>query len=73
MSLPGLYRYGDTRHCLSDTSALCGLGWTARRTPEDSVKEYLAYLNEQTDVEDILAYAEKKMKSLNVVRAVSRS
>lgn len=67
---PGWYRYGDTRHIQSDISALQGLGWSPRRTPADSVRDYVAYLREQTDVEDILDYAEKKMKDLNVVRSV---
>jgi dTDP-L-rhamnose 4-epimerase len=68
--LPGLYRYGDTRHICSDISALKSLGWEPTRTCEDSVREYRSYLEQQTDIEDILDYAEKKMKSLNVVRAV---
>lgn len=37
-----------------------------------SVKEYKAYLESQTDIDDILVYAEKSMKSLNVVRAVTK-
>jgi dTDP-L-rhamnose 4-epimerase len=68
--LPGLYRYGDTRHICSDITALKFLGWKPKHTCEDSVREYRAYLEQQTDIEDILDYAEKKMKSLNVVRSV---
>ena len=67
--LPGAYRFGDTRHIVSDISALQALGWSPRRTPEDSVREYADYLRAQTDVEDILAFAEERMKSLNVVRS----
>ena len=69
--LPGYYRYGDTRHICSDISALKSLGWKPRRDAEASVKEYINYLHDQTDVEDILDYAERKMKEMNVVRAVS--
>ncbi|MFH0907535.1 MAG: NAD-dependent epimerase/dehydratase family protein [bacterium] len=68
----GQYRYGDTRHIVSDLTALRALGWNPTRTAEDSVRAYIAYLNEQTDVEDILDYAEKKMKDMNVVRSVRR-
>jgi len=68
-ALPGHYRYGDTRHILSDTSALRALGWAPRRTARDSAQAYAAYLREQTDIDDILDYAEKTMKALNVVRA----
>jgi dTDP-L-rhamnose 4-epimerase len=67
---PGEYRFGDTRHTLSDNSKLRSLGWIPQRTAEDSVKEYLEYLKQQTDITDILDYAEKTMKKLNVVRKV---
>lgn len=67
---PGEFRVGDTRNTLSDISKLRELGWKPKRTPEDSVKDYLEYLKEQSDIEDILSYAEKTMKQLNVVRSV---
>ena len=66
----GQYRFGDTRHACSDISALKELGWSPRRTAKDSVKEYADYLREQNNIEDILDYAEKTMKNLNVVRSV---
>lgn len=68
--LPGLYRFGDTRHIHSDISALRALGWEPRQTPADSVRAYRDYLLEQTDIHDILEYADKKMRALNVVRKV---
>ena len=70
-NIPGEFRVGDTRHTCSDITKLKLLGWSPKRTAEDSVREYLEYLNEQTDVEDILEYAEKTMKQLNVVRKVN--
>lgn len=66
--IPGEFRVGDTRNTCSDISKLKKLGWTSKRTPVESVEEYLAYLKEQTDIDDILEYAEKTMKQLNVVR-----
>jgi dTDP-L-rhamnose 4-epimerase len=69
-SLPGYYRYGDTRHICSDIGALQSLGWTPKRNARESVEEYVQYLRDQTDVEDILEYAEKKMKAMNVVRSI---
>ena len=66
--IPGEYRFGDTRHIVSDISALKKLGWQPEVPIENSVDDYITYLKEQTDIEDILDYAEKKMKSLNVVR-----
>jgi len=68
--MPNVYRYGDTRHIVSDISKLCTLGWRPRYTAEKSVRDYRQYLEEQTDIEDILAYAEAQMKKMNVVREV---
>lgn len=68
--IPGEFRVGDTRHTLSDISKLNALGWQPKRTPYDSVAEYLDYLKNQSDIEDILDYAEKTMKQMNVVRKV---
>jgi dTDP-L-rhamnose 4-epimerase len=67
----GEYRFGDTRHACSDITRLKKLGWLPKRTVNDSVKEYIDYLKAQTDIEDILDYAQKAMKNLNVVRKVS--
>ena len=68
--MPGEFRVGDTRHTCSDISKLKKLGWNPKRTAKDSVEEYLEYLKEQTDIEDILDYAEKTMRQLEVVRKV---
>jgi dTDP-L-rhamnose 4-epimerase len=67
-ALPGLYRYGDTRHIHSDISQLQALGWNPEKSPVDSVRAYRDYLYEQTDINDILAFAEKTMRDMNVVR-----
>ncbi len=69
--LPGLYRFGDTRHACSDISKIRALGWVPRRAPADSVQEYVAWLYEQENVEDILSYAEKTMKESGVVRKIN--
>jgi dTDP-L-rhamnose 4-epimerase len=69
--VPGSYRFGDTRHIMSDISKLKGLGWSPTRTPKDSVTEYVEWLRAQKRVEDILEYVENHMKKLNVVRQVN--
>ncbi|MEE9607065.1 MAG: SDR family NAD(P)-dependent oxidoreductase [Myxococcota bacterium] len=68
----GLYRFGDTRHIVSEISRLRDLGWEPRRTPVESVTEYAAWLREQASVDDVLSGAEQKMKALGVVREVQR-
>ena len=64
------YRYGDTRHISSDISKLRSLGWEPKLPIEDSIRDYWEYLKQQTDIDDILEYAEKTMKNKGVVRAV---
>lgn len=72
ISMPGIYRYGDTRHICSDISALRSLGWQPRKKAEESVREYIDYLNVQVDIDDIMEYAQRKMKDLNVLRTVKK-
>jgi dTDP-L-rhamnose 4-epimerase len=64
------YRYGDTRHIFSDTAKLRALGWEPKVPIEESIREYWENLNQQTDIDDILEYAEKTMKDKGVVREV---
>ena len=66
------YRYGDTRHIFSDISKLQSFGWKPKIAIEKSIEEYWGYLNSQTDIEDILEYAEKTMKSKGVVRPIKQ-
>ena len=69
-NIPGEFRFGDTRNACSDISKLKSLGWSPHHTAEDSVNEYREYLESQSNVEDILDYANKTMKELNVVKKV---
>ena len=64
----GEYRFGDTRHILSDISALRELGWEAQRTPADSVAAYAEWLKGMDGLDGVLAAANAQMRSLGVVR-----
>jgi len=66
--ISGFYRFGDTRNACSDISKLKFLGWKPKFTPIDSVREYVDWLYAQNNIEDTLDYAQKQMKSLNVVQ-----
>jgi dTDP-L-rhamnose 4-epimerase len=70
--IPGEYRFGDTRHIVSDIQRLKGLGWAPVHSPEKSVRDYAAWLKGQVDIDDVLEYAERKMKEMNVVRKAKR-
>lgn len=65
------YRYGDTRHIISDVSRLQALGWRPRHTIRDSIRAYWEYLNQQQDIDDILQHAQRTMRDLDVVRSVA--
>jgi len=64
----GEYRFGDTRHILSDISALRSLGWEPRRSPADSVADYAAWLDGMEGLDSVLADASAQMRALGVVR-----
>ena len=64
----GEYRFGDTRHIVSDISALRGLGWEPRSTPAESVAAYAAWLKGMDGLDRVLAEANARMRALGVVR-----
>ena len=64
----GEYRFGDTRHILSDIGALRELGWEPRNTPADSVAAYAEWLKGMDDLDGVLAEANARMRALGVVR-----
>jgi dTDP-L-rhamnose 4-epimerase len=64
----GEYRFGDTRHIVSDISALRTLGWEPRRTPAESVAAYAAWLDGIDGLDGVLAEATARMRALGVVR-----
>jgi len=66
----GKYRYGDTRHILSDVSKLKALGWKPTRSTGDSVRAYRDWMETAAPAEDILEQSDKLMKALGVVREV---
>jgi dTDP-L-rhamnose 4-epimerase len=67
-AVTGEYRFGDTRHILSDVSALQALGWTPRNTPVESVAAYAAWLEDMPGLGGVLAEADARMRALGVVR-----
>jgi dTDP-L-rhamnose 4-epimerase len=71
-SRPGLvtgeYRFGDTRHILSEISVLRALGWEPKRTPAQSVAAYAAWLEGMDGLIEVLVGADARMRALGVVR-----
>ncbi len=68
--ISGEFRFGDTRHILSDTAALRALGWSPKRRPADSVADYADWLAGIDGLDTILSEANATMRALGVVRPV---
>jgi len=64
----GEYRFGDTRHIVSDIDAIARLGWAPKRTPADSVAEYAQWLAGVEGLDAILAGTDARMRAMGVVR-----
>ena len=67
----GEYRFGDTRHIVSDIRKLQALGWAPRYTPEKSVADYVAWLRTQAGRDGVLDHAERTMVARGVLRRVA--
>jgi len=71
--VPGEFRFGDTRHTVSDSSKLRALGWEPTVPVEQIVAEYVAWIRKQPEVRDYYAETERQMKQAGVVRSVVRA
>lgn len=70
--LPGEFRFGDTRHIISDISKLRGLGWEPLTPLPEIIKKYVAWAVEQPAVGDYYTQAEQEMKRMGTVRSSTR-
>jgi dTDP-L-rhamnose 4-epimerase len=66
--IPGEFRVGDTRHTISDISALQSLGWQPTIPVEQNVHEYVSWLMEQTGTDEFFREADKIMREQGVIR-----
>jgi len=65
--IPSEFRFGDTRHACSDISKLKALGWTPRRTVDDSVAEYRDFLVSCAELDDVVDKAAHEMRRRAVI------
>jgi dTDP-L-rhamnose 4-epimerase len=71
VSIPGEFRLGDTRHTVSDVSALAALGWLPTIPVEQNIREYLDWFNTFTGTDAYLAEAARAMAEQGVIRRVA--
>ena len=66
--IPGEFRFGDTRHIISDIGKLRALGWEPQVPLEKIVEGYIAWAREQPDLRDYYQDAEREMKARGTIR-----
>jgi dTDP-L-rhamnose 4-epimerase len=64
----GSFRLGDTRHTVSDISKLQALGWSPSITFEQNVKEYVAWLHQQSIRPEYVLEADRIMLESGVIQ-----
>lgn len=64
------FRFGDTRHIVSDISMLRGLGWNPEIPVDRIIDDYLGWVREQPGVVEYYTHAEEIMKRQGVIREV---
>jgi len=69
---PGIYRFGDTRHILSDISRLKQLGWKPEVSFEEIVDGYIDWVKRQPGFCDYYTSAEAEMEKLGTLRRAER-
>jgi dTDP-L-rhamnose 4-epimerase len=70
--IAGVFRFGDTRHTVSDASKLCALGWKPKTPVETIVEEYVGWVRTQPDWRDVYEQAEREMAQAGVIRQSQR-
>ena len=70
LKISSKFRYGDTRHIISDITKLKTLGWKPTNSVEKSVDDYVGWLRKEKITKDLTEYAQKKMKELEVVQRI---
>ena len=71
--IPGIYRFGDTRHIFSDVSRLKSLGWHPSVSLERIIDQYLEWIHGQPDFRDHSRQADATMETLGVLRTTAIS
>jgi dTDP-L-rhamnose 4-epimerase len=66
--ISGQFRVGDTRHTVSDITALSDLGWSAEIPLKRTVERYIEWIRPFHGTREYLDAAEAAMQKQNVVR-----
>lgn len=72
-SIPGHFRVGDTRHTVSDISAMQSLGWEPTVPVDQNVREYLEWMGQDRATKGYIEEADRVMREQNVIRTAATS
>ena len=67
---PGEFRYGDTRHIISDIAKLKNIGWKPKHQVIDNITDYVNWVRAQPEVSDFYTEAERVMRQQGVIQNV---
>jgi len=66
----GEFRFGDSRHIISDSSKLRRLGWENGTSIEQTAKEYVEWAEGQPNVRDYYSEAHSVMRRQGILRSI---
>jgi len=66
--VPGIYRLGDARHSVSSIEKLRGLGWEPRRSLDEILEDFLAWVDGLGDVQRYFTDAHEQLLNMDVLR-----
>lgn len=69
--VPGEFRVGDSRHSVSNIAKLKALGWKPKRTLDDIIRDFIAWVDSVGGVPEDDSQAEQAMRESGVVQRVS--
>ncbi len=70
VQMPGEFRFGDTRHVISDISKLRHLGWEPIVPVKYLAMEYVSWAQDQPEASDHYAVAQTTMKEAGAIKIV---
>jgi dTDP-L-rhamnose 4-epimerase len=71
VEVPGEFRFGDTRHIISDIRRLRALGWEPRVSVSEIADRYIDWARHHPDARDHSVEAERVMKAAGALRTAS--
>ena len=69
-NIPGIFRFGDTRHAISEITPMTELGWHPARSTADSIHDYAEWIRRSTVDRSRLGTVNREMERSGIIRPV---